>query len=127
MFLIKTKLGASKIHGIGVFTDQFISKGTLVQKFIPGVDVEITQNQVDNLPSVAKAYIHSYAYKHKRTGNYILPSDDTRFLNHSETPNLISSDVDEEIDVAVRDIQAGEELTVNYKHFDADWNGRLEK
>ncbi|KKQ84137.1 MAG: hypothetical protein UT08_C0023G0002 [Candidatus Woesebacteria bacterium GW2011_GWB1_38_8] len=31
MILVKTKIGPSKINGIGLFANQFIPKGTLVQ------------------------------------------------------------------------------------------------
>lgn len=30
MYLVKTRLGPSMIHGIGVFTEEFIPKGTIV-------------------------------------------------------------------------------------------------
>ena len=127
MFFVKTKIGMSKIQGIGVFADQFIPKGTLVQKFIAGVDVEITPEQFAVLSDIVKGTILHYAYRHKKARNYILPSDDVRFLNHSENPNLISTDSREEIDIASRDIQKGEELTANYRDFDADWNKKLRR
>ena len=53
---------------------------------------------------------------------YILCSDDTRFFNHAETPNTESREVDGEdevITVAKRDIQPGEELTDDYRTFEA--------
>ena len=125
MLLVKTKLSRSKIDGIGVFAAQFISKGTVVQKFISGIDIEIESEKLYSLPVIEKEYILHYTYRHKITNKYVLCSDDARFLNHSETPNLISDSLNEEIDVAARDIQEGEELTVNYKDFDADWNYKL--
>lgn len=41
--------------------------------------------------------------------------DDARFINHSETPNLLCY-LDDFV-VAARDIEAGEELTENYREF----------
>jgi uncharacterized protein len=119
MLLVKTKIETSKIHGIGLFADEFIPKGTLVQKFAPGFDLIILESELQKLSEPARLQFLKYAYKNKR-GEYILCFDDTRFLNHSDNPNLISNDPGDEIDVAARDIQRGEELTVNYREFDAD-------
>ncbi len=125
MLLIKTKIGPSKIEGIGLFADEFIAKGTMVQKFQPGFDLVISENEISKLSEPAREQFLKYAYKNK-TGNYILCFDNTRFLNHSDNPNLISDDPDEEVDFAARDIQAGEELTVNYKDFDLDFDYKMD-
>ena len=125
MLLVKTKLAPSKIEGIGLFADEFISKGTLVQKFIDGVDLEMAPEVVDALPAPAKKIVLHYAYKHKMTGNYILNSDDARFLNSSGNPNLLGDDLHKEADIAARDIQKGEELTVDYSDFDAEAEKKL--
>lgn len=121
MLLVKTKLGISSVHGIGLFADEFIPKGTLVQKFVPGFDLVIDPGQVHKLTHHAKEQFLTYAYKDKRNGMYILCADNTRFLNHSNTPNLTSDDPADEIDIAARDIQKGEELTVDYRTFDGDF------
>ncbi|MEK7461854.1 MAG: SET domain-containing protein-lysine N-methyltransferase [Patescibacteria group bacterium] len=102
MFLVKTKLGPSKIHGIGVFAVQDIPKGTLVQKFIDGVDLEITPEIVNILPTLIKQNLLHYAYQHKITGNFILNSDDARFLNSSQNPNLIGDNTHKEADIAAK-------------------------
>lgn len=39
MLLVKTKIGPSKISGIGLFADQFIKKGTTIWKFQHSIDV----------------------------------------------------------------------------------------
>ena len=124
MILVKTKIGQSKINGIGLFANQFIPKGTLVQKFMPGFDLIIPESDIQKLSEPAREQFLKYAYKNK-DGQYILCFDDTRFLNHSDNPNLISIDPVEEIDIAARDIQKGEELTVNYKEFDADFDYKM--
>jgi len=124
MILVKTKIGPSKINGIGLFANQFIPKGTLVQKFMPGFDLEISENEIPKLSEPAREQFLKYAYKN-RDGHYILCFDDTRFLNHSDSPNLISNNPNEEIDIAAVDIQKGDELTVNYKEFDADFDYKM--
>jgi|SRR3989344_5812932 len=125
MLLVKTKIGPSKINGIGLFADEFIQKGALVQKFIDGVDLEIEQELVDSLPEPVKSAVLHYAYKNKLIGKYILNSDDVRFLNHSDNPNLIGDESNKEADIAARDIKKGEELTVNYTEFDADFDYKM--
>lgn len=120
MILVETKIGPSKIHGIGLFADQFISKGTLVQKMMPGFDLIIPESEIYKLSAPARRQFLKYVYKSKG-GQYILCFDDARFLNHSDSPNLTSGDSAEEIDIAARDIKKGEELTVNYREFDADF------
>jgi len=47
----------------------------------------------------------------------ILCGDDARFINHSDTPNIASDYTLDPYgaDIAVRDIEAGEEITTGYK------------
>jgi len=60
MLLVKTKLGPSKIHGIGLFVDEFIPKGTIVWKFVPGFDLKFTKEEVEKFPGLAKDFVHFY-------------------------------------------------------------------
>ncbi len=124
MICVKTKIGPSKINGIGLFANQFIPKGTLVQKFMPGFDLIIPESEIQKLSKPAREQFLKYAYKNK-DGRYILCFDDTRFLNHSSNPNLISNNPVEEIDIAARDIETGEELTVDYREFDEDFDYKM--
>ena len=125
MLIVKTKLSKSNIHGIGLFADQDIPKGTLVQKFIDGFDLIVQPNQLIDASDEGKKQFLKYSYHHKISGNYILNCDDARFLNHSFHPNLIADPDGGENDVAARDIKAGEELTVNYENFDADYTLKM--
>ena len=66
--------------------------------------------------------LHTHTYCSRQSHQYILCSDDARFFNHSDTPNTESREVDGEdevITVAKRDIQPGEELTDDYRMFEA--------
>lgn len=122
MLLVKTKLGLSKIHGIGLFAAEFIPKGTITWKFIPGFDLEFSPHELAQLPPPSREQVLKYSYTHKKTGKYMLAGDDARFVNHSDAPNIVAghSDIREEgTDIAARDIQEGEELTIDYKSFDA--------
>jgi len=125
MLLVKTKLAPSKIHGIGLFADEFIPQGTLVQQYIDGFDLYICPWKLEYLPTEAKKCVLKYAYKQKSLGDYILCGDNARFWNHSDNPNLIADPKGGENDVAARDISPGEELTVNYRDFDAAADTKL--
>ena len=132
MLLIKTKLGPSKIHGIGLFADEFIPKGTIVWKFVSGFDLKFTEAEIKNFPEVTQEFFRYYAYRSIRTGLYILCSDESRHCNHSESPNTTGIEIEgteeEGGDIATQDIQIGEEITYNYKdpkEGDVDWQWKL--
>ncbi|HEY9586021.1 MAG TPA: hypothetical protein VJJ27_00060 [Candidatus Paceibacterota bacterium] len=53
MLLIKTKVKSSKIHGLGLFADQFIPEGTEIWRFTPGFDQKFTGEQLLALPGAS--------------------------------------------------------------------------
>lgn len=125
MLLVKTKIGPSAIHGIGLFADEFIPKGTVLWRFMPGFDLKIPASELKRLfPPAREQFInYSYSYMTAGTRYYVLCFDDARFLNHANSPNTIDIDnpKDEEgIEFAARDIHIGEELTCDYRTFDID-------
>lgn len=123
MLLIKTLLKNSLIHGIGLFANQFIPAGTKVWELTKGFDLILTQEQVSALPELNKEFIHHFAYQDKETLNYVLCSDDARFFNHADIPNveaMIYNDGTYIADIANSDINIGDELTVDYRDFDTD-------
>ena len=127
MIFVKTKLSKSDIHGIGCFADEDISKGTIIWKFTKGFDQEFPKDYIVNLSTPTRSQFLKYAYTSKKTGNYILCSDDTRFFNHSINNNVknISLEGEQEgIDIAIKDIKKGEELLYDYSAF-ADFNENL--
>ena len=114
--MVETKIGSSVIHGIGLFAAQFISKDTPVWKFVDGFDIRVSEEKLKTLTEPAKKQFLNYSYLDPKTNMYTLAFDDSRFANHSDNPNVTTT-VDahgEEIDVAARDIQEGEELTYDY-------------
>ncbi len=120
MLLVKTKIKDSKIHGIGLFANEFISKGEMVWKYMPNFDLLLSKEEIGQLSESAKEQTHNYAYFDKKHGKYLLCSDDARFFNHSKNPNCDESKDD--MTVALRDIQIGEELVVNYRDFYGNLN-----
>ena len=127
MLLIKTQVGPSKIHGLGLFAEAFILKGTRTWIFLEGFDLRLPVAILDKLSDPAKDQLLKYSSLDTRLGVYELCSDDARFFNHSDTPNTrsIQLETGEETDVATRDIEAGEELTCDYRTFDGDWKMKL--
>ncbi len=124
MLLIKTKIGKSNVEGIGLFADQFIPKGTVTWKFDPRFDIYFEPSDVEKMSELQKDLIMHFAYLSKKSGKYVYSIDNTRFTNHSTSPNIVedekSSQGDAEIcTVATRDIQIGEEITIDYRAIDA--------
>lgn len=124
MLVVKTKIGQSKIEGIGLFADQFIPKGTVTWKFNSRFDIYFDPMEVEKMPEMQRVLIIHFAYLSKKSGKYVYSIDNTRFTNHSTSPNIVEdeklSESDEEIcTVAVKDIQMGEEITIDYRAIDA--------
>lgn len=76
-----------------------------------------------------RRFFDTYSYVDRSTKRLILCFDNARFTNHSENPNLRPDYTPDAfgIDVAVRDINAGEELTLDYDDFEEGgrlWVGR---
>ena len=114
MLLVDAHVGVSEIHGLGLISGQIISAGTTIWQFQPGFDVAVTEAEYGNLPPNARRAIDYYSYHCKIAGMHVLSSDDDRFTNHSADPNSIFVDG---VTIAVRDIQPGEEVTMNYNEF----------
>jgi len=110
----------SPIEGIGVFAIQDIPKGCR-NMFSKASDQEqwipVTKAEVEKLPAHAKALIENYCLYDDE--NYFIPDygfkkmDLVNFLNHSDTPNVISIN-DGEFFEAIQDIKQGEELLIDY-------------
>jgi SET domain-containing protein len=115
MLLVKTKIGPSKIQGIGLFAAEPIKAGTKVWVFEPKLDISLTKEEVDVFSPVAQEQFYRYAYLDKITKKYLLCGDDARFFNHSETPNCDEEKYDSTY--TIKDIEIDEELTVNYGIF----------
>lgn len=120
MLRIKTTLEPSLIHGIGLFADQKIVKGALIWKFDPGIDLLISQETYSGLSEINKKFFDHYGYWSEEMGGYVCAADNHRFTNHSENPNVGTINAklgDDGEDVALRDIEPGEEITVDYRVF----------
>ena len=124
MLLVKTKLGMSPINGIGLFADEFIPQGTVTWKISPGFDLKCSHEDLEKLSEAARMTFIRYCFQSKRTGLYVLCFDNARFFNHSFEPNILDADAldsEEGIDIAAINILPGEEMTCDYRIFDAQF------
>lgn len=123
MILVKTCLGLSDRHGIGLFAAQFIPKGTVTWEFSSELDIGYTQAQIELMSTPAREQFFKYAYFDKELEKYILCFDDQRYINHcSISPNILSTP---RRDIAGRDIREGEELLCDYNCYDDTYFTRL--
>ena len=111
----------SPIEGIGVFAICDIPKGCRNMFSPPGNTGEewlkIPRNEIDLLPAHSRKLIETYCLYDE--DHYFVPEygfkkmDLVNFLNHADIPNIISIN-DGEFFEALRDINAGEELLIDY-------------
>ena len=102
--------------GYGVVAKEFIPKGTItwvLDKF----DREFTPKDYEKLDDIYKELLETYAYKNN-LGNLVLCWDNARFVNHSFNSNCLTTAYNFEI--AIRDIQIGEQLTDDYGYLNID-------
>jgi SET domain-containing protein len=115
-------LRPSGIDGIGCFADIAIRKGEFVRVW-----------DTEDSKWVPLKEAHSSRYKDlykkygiRSAGGYWVPVDFLRmsagwYMNHSTTPNLQSDD-GEVTYFALKDIAVGEELTIDYRRMDEDFD-----
>lgn len=126
MLCVKTRLGPSTIHGLGIIADQLIEKGAIIWRFTPGIDLRYAPEQASHLPQFARDYLFLYSFPSLQPGLRTLCADNGRYFNHSKTPSAISAREDGEEEVvtrALRDILPGEEISDDYGSFTPDFQG----
>ena len=111
-------LKPSSLHGIGVFAITSIKQGE--RKIFSDHEsewIEVSKEEVDSLPKHSRDLVENHCLFNDT--HYYIPEygfkifDLAVYLNHADQPNLISIN-DGEFFEAVRDIDAGEELLIDY-------------
>jgi hypothetical protein len=97
----KVVVRESPIHGRGVFAAKRIDAGEVI---IDGRDI-LTDEAVAALPAEEREFVSVI------DGWNILMTPPSRFVNHSCNPNARGT---RERDIAIRVIEAGEEITMDY-------------
>ncbi|WP_026450761.1 SET domain-containing protein [Aequorivita capsosiphonis] len=96
--------------GYGVVAKEFIPAGTITWA-LDELDREFTPAQYQEMKRLYRDILETYCYRNNK-GNLVLCWDYGRYVNHSFKSNCLSTAYDFEI--AIRDIQPGEELTDDY-------------
>jgi uncharacterized protein len=121
MFVIKTRVGPSQIHGTGVFACENVAIGGPVWRFHPPFDQILSEQDIADLPQAAREYLQIYAYTSSDLGGQlVLSGDHARFLNHSDDPNTEARPF---LSIARRSIASGDEITCDYGAFCVGWTG----
>jgi len=68
MFLVKTRIGPSKIHGIGVFADERIPKGQMIWMFDARIDVRVPISDLPTFPPPMRTFLRKYGYEEMHEG-----------------------------------------------------------
>lgn len=106
---------SSKINGKGVYASKNIKEGELIY-FRPVQEMVLkTRKEIENLSPAAKQHFIRYSYQ---IGDdlWALSEDNSDYWNHSCSPNCYFGD--ESTIRALKDIQEGEELTIDYAFTD---------
>lgn len=87
MLIINTEVKPSVIHGTGLFTKQRLMKGQIIWVLHKNFDQAFTKQAWEMLPLPARNYLRTYMYWSERLQRYVACLDDSRHMNHSESPN----------------------------------------
>lgn len=107
---IRVRVAPSRIAGQGLFAEQEINPGIKIIRYI---GQKITQAESDRRLAAGNVYIFGLDERYALDGN--TPKNTARYINHSCEPNCHTEQFGDTIwIVAIKDIEAGEELTYNY-------------
>ena len=125
MFLVRTYVASSGIHGNGVFAAEDIAQGRPIWQFARGLDLVVPFEQIEKAPEAFREYMEMYAYVSPQVeGGMILSCDHAKFLNHDDDPN---TDIQGETTLARRAIRKDEEITCDYRICCAGFSGVFEE
>lgn len=100
----------SKEIGYGVVATDFIPAGTITWA-LDKLDREFSPLEFQSMDPIYQNILDTYTFRNNK-GNFVLCWDNGRFVNHSFNSNCLTTAYDFEI--AIRDIQPGEQLTDDY-------------
>ena len=123
MLVIPTYVEKSEIDGLGLYAGKDIEAGEVIWFFDPSNDQVIPATQFDKMISVldTEQQDRFKRWSYRRGDDYVLCADNTKFANHSETPNCQALRL---YDVTLKAISKGEEITYNYRQIDDVLNQR---
>lgn len=96
--------------GYGLFAARPIPRGTIIW-VLDELDREIAPAEMQLYSEQAREILLTYSFRNRK-GNYVFCWDNGRFINHSFNANCCLTPY--EFEIAIRDIEAGEEITDDY-------------
>jgi SET domain-containing protein len=115
MLMVETELRDSPIHGIGVFLSEPVRAGQLIWRFDSRIDRVFSDQEIAEMPPQLQRFLKTYSTLHAGLGLWVLCGDNGRHFNHSDKPNTRSLGIAFGDDVAAEDMDAGTELTSDYR------------
>jgi len=113
--MVRAVVAPSSIHGLGLFAADRVPAGATVWRFHPMIDRTFDYRRaLRELPTAAVAFLERYGHVDHERGP-VLCTDDARFMNHEDKPSLVEGPAG--VDLAARDLAAGDELTCDYRLF----------
>jgi uncharacterized protein len=100
----------NEVIGYGVVAKKFIPMGTItwVQDELDRV---LSASEVENMHPEMQEQLEKFSFRNNK-GELVLCWDQAKYVNHSFNANCLSSAYD--FEVAIRDIEPGEQLTDDY-------------
>ncbi|MCB0762168.1 MAG: SET domain-containing protein [Flavobacteriales bacterium] len=96
--------------GYGVIATKLIPAGTITW-VLDKLDREFSPTEFQNMEPIYQNILDTYTFRNN-SGNFVLCWDNGRYVNHSFNSNCLTTAYDFEI--AIRDIQPGEQITDDY-------------
>jgi len=129
MLYVPTFVGASSIHGLGLFAEERIASGSLIWKYDARLDSFKKLSGYSSLPPHAQRFVSHFCTVWDGEGGqigldaplepyYLVFGDNARYINHSvpaNTENAIKGGF--AVTVAKETILPGEEITENYRQW----------
>ena len=123
MFIVRTYVAPSGIHGNGVFAGEDLRQGQPIWRYAPGLDLVVPFDVIAAAPKAFRDYMEMYAYVSPQVGGgMVLSCDHAKFINHSDSPNTV---IDGHTTLARIAINKGDEITCDYRICCADFSGRF--
>jgi len=126
MYLVKNYKKKSRIEGNGVFAGEFIPKGTIVYYYCAR-DNSISKNDFHLLPKHKRDRIFKCGVEDETGSWHMAEREGDGDANHSCEANILPIFIDNiYCDIAVEDINVGEEITIDYGLFFSSIQWRIE-
>lgn len=103
--IIGVEVKPSSINRKGVFALRAFRVGEMILRW--DLSIRIPKSEVNRVPDSERVYLHPY-----NNDSFILMQIPYRYVNHSCDHN---TEVREFCDIAIRNIEIGEEITSNYE------------